>query len=545
MSMLVVSRARRGGVAITARQVFEQRTPAALARVATTAERPAVESRDVAIGEVPLTPVMHEMIDQAGPAALTGRFCQSMLVTAPARMTLDPLVPAVQAVLDRHDVLRARLRTPEDGGWALVVPPAGSVRAEKCVGRVDVRGLGAQALADTVAAETRDAVGRLDPRAGVMVRVVWFDAGPDTTGRLLVVVHHLVVDGVSWRVLVPDLAVAYSALAAGREPVLEPVGVSFRRWAETLAAQAAGPERAGELAVWTRMLEGPDALLGDRPLDARRDTVAAGMRHVEWPVPAAVTEALLTRVPAAFHAGVDDVLLAGLVAAVAEWRHHQGGLLVHVEGHGREPLTPDMDLTRTVGWFTSMYPVRLDPCDADLAEVRAGGPAAGHLVKRIKEQLRAVPADGLGFGLLRHLNPGTAPALSALPVPQIGFNYLGRFPADRGGGTEWQPAGETAVGGAADAEMAASHTLEAGGLVRDLRDGPELSLTLMSPAGLLSADVLQELAAGWAATLTGLVTHTTDPGSGGHTPSDFTLVALAQDEIDEFEIKLAAERGAR
>jgi non-ribosomal peptide synthase protein (TIGR01720 family) len=265
-----------------------------------------------------------------------------------------------------------------------------------------------------------------------------------------------------------------------------------------------------------------------------------------------VTSALLTRVPAAFHAGIDDVLLAGLVAAVAEWRHRQdpdapGGTLVDVEGHGRVPLTPDMDLTRTVGWFTSVYPVRLDPGGTDFAEIRAGGPAAGRLVKRIKEQLRAVPGDGLGFGMLRHLNPDTAPALAALPVPQIGFNYMGRFPAARadGGTTHWRPAGETAVGGEADADMAATHALEAGGLVRDLPGGPELTLTLTSPAGLLGIAALERLAAGWAAMLGGLAAHTADPGSGGHTPSDFSLVTLAQDEIDEFEIRLADERSAR
>nr|BFE29896.1 hypothetical protein GCM10010200_021470 [Actinomadura rugatobispora] len=556
MSMLVVARARRAGLVLTARQVFEQRTPAGLARIAGVATgdegtAPA-GAEDVATGPVPLTPVMRELVARSGPAALAGRFCQSMLVSVPAGMRLEPLTAAVQALLDRHDMLRARLEAPSPtGGWRLHVPPAGApeaLSAVACVRRADVTGLDGAALADAVAAQEDEAVGRLDSPAGMLVQVVWFDAGPDAPGRLLLVVHHLAVDGVSWRVLIPDLAAAYEGAAPA------PAGTSFRRWATELEAQAGDRGRAGEAAAWTELLAGDEPPLAHRPLDPRRDTVAAGMNHVARTVPVQITRDLLTRVPAAFHAGIDDVLLTALVLAVAEWRQGrgrdaEGGTLVDVEGHGREPLTGDMDLTRTVGWFTSAYPVRLDPGETDFAELRSGGPAAGRAVKRVKERLRVVPGDGLGFGMLRHLNPGTAAALAALPVPQIGFNYLGRFPAPSpADGTAlalWEPAGETAVGGAADPEMAAAHLIEAGGLVRDLPEGPELTVTLMSPAGLLEEAALDGLAESWAAMLGGLAAHTAEPGSGGRTPSDFTLVTLAQDEIDEFEIRLADERRTR
>ena len=169
-----------------------------------------------------------------------------------------------------------------------------------------------------------------------------------------------------------------------------------------------------------------------RALDPAGDTVAT-VRAVSAEVPAEATAALLATVPAAFHGGVNDVLLAGLAVAVAAWRDRRGqpgtSVLVDVEGHGREPgeAGPDVDLSRTVGWFTSIYPVRLDSGTVALAEVVAGGPAAGEVVRRVKEQVRAVPGDGLGYGLLRYLNPETGPVLAGLPVPQIGFNYLGRF----------------------------------------------------------------------------------------------------------------------
>jgi non-ribosomal peptide synthase protein (TIGR01720 family) len=404
------------------------------------------------------------------------------------------------------------------------------------VRRVDVPGPGPVPWDVLVEREAVHAAEELDPQAGVMLRAVWFDAGPRAAGRLLLVAHHLVVDGVSWRVLLADLITAYTTPDAA----FAPVGTSFRRWARELAAQATSQARVDELPTWRDMLAGPDPVLGSRRPDPARDTVAAGMRATSVTLPPEAATALLDDVPGAFHTGADDVLLAGLVAAVVEWRRGRGGavaggLLVDIEGHGREPLSPGMDLTRTVGWFTGTYPVRLDTGAVDLAEVRSGGLAAGVLMKRIKEQLRAVPADGLGHGLLRHLNPATAPVLAMLPTPQIGFTYLGRFPATgpATGPDEWRPAGELLDGGAAS-DTAVAHTLDATAVVHDLPEGPRLTVSLVAPAGLLDAPDLEALTAGWAAMLHGLVAHAADPGSGGHTPSDFPLAEISQDELDEF-----------
>ncbi|HKS43846.1 MAG TPA: condensation domain-containing protein, partial [Amycolatopsis sp.] len=518
MSMLVVARARRAGVEITARQVFECRTPANLARVADTITRRAA-TPDVAVGPVPLTPMMRELAARSGPAALSGSLAQSMLVALPPGADLDGLSRALQVVLDHHDMLRARL-----DGDRLLVPEPGAVRAEDCV-RV------ALAAPD---AEFGRALGRLDPASGVVVQAVWF---PDS-GRLLLVLHHLVVDGVSWRILLPDLAAAY----AGEELT---GGTSFRRWASALATAATSADRVAELPVWRGLLDEADPRIGPRPLDSTVDTVAAGTVGTTREVPAAVTGPLLTGVPEAFYARVDEVLLAGLAVAVCRWR---GGdtVLVDVENHGREPLSADMQLGRTIGWFTCSRPVRLTPGSAGHDEVAAGGAAAGTVLKRIKEQLRAIPADGLGFGLLRYLNPDTAPVLADAPVPQIGFNYLGRFTAASTDGTgAWQPVGDLPLGGRADDRMALSHAIEAGGLVRDRPDGPELTVTVSAPAGLLGRRAVDELTEYWVAALTGFVRHLAGPAPGGHTPSDFTLLTLAQNEIDEFQSKLTGQGGSR
>jgi len=214
-------------------------------------------------------------------------------------------------------------------------------------------------------------------------------------------------------------------------------------------------------------------------------------------------------------------------------------VLIDVEGHGRTSDT--LDLSRTVGWFTGVHPVRLDPGTLDLTDVRTGGPDAGRLLKRIKEQLRAVPSDGLGYGLLRYVNPDTAAELAALPAPQIAFNYLGRFAAagdDGGADRPWQPVGRTGLGGGADPRMAAGHVLEVSGVVHDLPEGPTLALTVAWPEDLLPEAAVSALASGWAAMLTGLAAYADRADAGGHTPSDFPLVTLAQGQIDELESEL-------
>ncbi|MFJ2833708.1 amino acid adenylation domain-containing protein [Streptomyces sp. NPDC087263] len=535
MSMLLVSRARKAGLVVTARQVFERQTPAALAEVAgDAADGVPVGGGDAGVGEVPLTPVMHEMLGRAGAERIGGVY-QSTVVVAPAGMRLETLTDAVQALVDHHDMLRARLETEPEP--RLVVPS--SVPVAPWVHRVDAT---EGYLNELLAEHAHAAADRLDPQAGVMTQVVWFDAGPDTPGRLLILVNHLVVDGVTWRVLVPDLAEAYTELAAGREVALEPVPTSFRHWARALAAEAVGPARLAELPAWTRMLDGADPLLTPEPMDPERD-LGATVRQLSVKVSTEITSKLLTSVPTAFHAGVDDVLLTGLTAAVVEWRRRQGqaqaGILLDLEGHGRVPLAEGVDLARTAGWFTGSNPVRLDLGAVDFAELRSGGAAVGRVVKRIKEQLRAVPGDGLGYGLLRHLNPETAPALAALPTAQIGFNYLGRFPAqqDRRSAEQlaWQTAGEGGRGGGADDRIPVMHALEFMGVVHDLPDGPQLTLILSWPAELLPERAAQSLADGWAAMLTGLTAHTTDSGTGGHTPSDFPMVEISQSELDEFE----------
>ena len=267
--------------------------------------------------------------------------------------------------------------------------------------------------------------------------------------------------------------------------------------------------------------------------------LAGTARAVTLELSSDVTEALLTRVAAAFHGGINDVLLSALVIAVADWGQRRGcvggpAVLLDLEGHGREEIFADVELSRTVGWFTSLYPVRLDPGSLDLEEALAGGAALGRAVKVIKEQLRGLEDNGLGYGLLRYLNQQTGAELAGYGVPQLGFNYLGRFAS--GGGQDWGLAAEAAaLGGGAAAGMPLAHALEVNALTLDGAAGARLRATWGWAPALLDEAAVRDLARGWFAVLTALVRHVAQPGAGGRTPSDLPLVALSPAEIERLE----------
>src|SRR2546428_624219 len=445
VSIQLVSRARQAGLAITPRAVFEHQTVAGLAEAAGVIGEPCGAVADIATGGLAPTPVMRWLLERGGPL---DRFNQAMLLQVPAGMREADLTSALQAVLDHHDALRLRLEAAAgEGEWKLEVAPAGAVDAGACLRRINIGGLDAAGREACICEHARAAESRLSPAAGVLVQAVWFDAGAQRSGRLLLTIHHLAIDGVSWRILVPELAAAWSAVAGGGVPALTARGTSFRRWAQWLELRAQDAACVGELSFWTGLLSERLLSLVDGSLDPARDTMgtAGGLTLT---LPAALTQALLTRVPAAFHCGIQHVLLTGLALALAQWCGRRGGgspgpaVLVDVEGHGREEGSADIDLSGTAGWFSSLYPVRLDVGGVDVEEALAGGAGLGRALKQIKEQLRAVPGNGLGYGLLRYLQPRTALQLAGFAAPQIGFNYLGRFAAPAGGGL-----GRAAAGG--------------------------------------------------------------------------------------------------
>ncbi|MFJ6666549.1 amino acid adenylation domain-containing protein [Streptomyces sp. NPDC091383] len=535
-AMRVVTLARGAGLALTARTVFECRTVAALAAAATSvaptapatpAARPPGDG-----GPIPLPP-MARLVAERGPGL--DRLAQWLVLTVPRGLRPEVLTGAVQSLLDQHDVLRARLT---DHG--LVVGPRGTVDAAVLVRRVPCpEDADAPALRALLEEEAARAVAGISASAGHMLRFVWCDGGDRGPARLLVAAHHLVVDGMSWRVLVPDLAQAAGQLAAGRAPAPEPVATSFAGWLAALAEEARRPARLAELDTWRAVLEPPGTPVGSRPLDPATDTTAtAGTLSVE--LPPELGAALLTEVPTALRCGVDDLLLTALLLALAErgeGRPGGGEAVVRLEGHGRqEELVPGADLTRTAGWFTTVHPVRPDLRGIDVRDALAGGPAAAQALRRVKESRRSLPGQGLGYSLLRYLNEETAPRLRTPVADEIGFNYLGRFTFDGAGAdAPWTPAPELPVlVPAPDPEAPLLAALECNALVAGTGREERLRGFFTYATGLLRAEEVSRLADTWQRALRALRDQSRR-GASGLTPSDVPLADVRQRDLDAWQ----------
>ncbi|MEV0299405.1 non-ribosomal peptide synthase/polyketide synthase, partial [Nocardia sp. NPDC050710] len=551
VSIQLVSRAKARGVVFTPRHVFEQRTVAGLASVAETTDN-AVSAVAVldelpggGVGTMPLTPVVRFMAERSGSF---GRFNQTLALELPVGIDRAGIATTVGAVIDRHDMLRARLHRDGDD-WVVETAAPGTVEVDALIERVEYPAAATtDELVDIATAALDAALDRLDPAAGVVIRFVWLDPSePGHQGRLIVLAHHLVVDGVSWRILVPDFVAAWGQLTAGQRPELVAPATSMRAWAHALRREAESAERVAELDYWRTVAGAADPLLTERVMDPEIDTSGV-IEKVQIEVSAEVTKALLTAVPALFHGGVNDGLLTALALATAKWRARRttfradDSLLIRLEGHGREEdVVPGADLSRTVGWFTAIFPVRFDLSGIDIDAALTGGPALGKAVKAIKEQLLAVPDKGIGYGLLRYLNPATAGELPAGLPGQVSFNYLGRVSdndvpeALRGFG--WIPAPELgALGGGYDADMPAMAPLDINAIVV----GDKLTANIGYPSTLLDAAAVREFGELWTTALEAVARHANSAEAGGHTPSDFALVRATQRDIDGWERRFPA-----
>ncbi|EUA59783.1 non-ribosomal peptide synthase TIGR01720 domain protein [Mycobacterium intracellulare 1956] len=427
----------------------------------------------------------------------------------------------LQALLDRHAMLRLRVDRHSDddaGEWSLQVPEPGSVDAAHRVLSVD----------ELTGAAVVEARSRLNPAAGVMLSALW--VAP--TGQLVLIVHHLAVDGVSWRVLLEDLNIAWGQHHHGQPVALPTGGTSFARWASLLAEHAHAPAVTERAEAWRRVAATPPALPAVRP---GLDTYETA-ENLSVLLDVETTRTLLGEAPAAFHAGINDILLAGFALAWAEFLGNAGAPIgIDVEGHGRdEELAAGVDLSRTVGWFTAKYPVALNVGGLSWADVVAGAPILGALLKDAKEQLRALP-DPLTYGLLRYLNDEVDLDGSD---PTIGFNYLGRL---GGAAAElsdelWRISRDGAAATAASTAvpMPLMHTVDLNAGTMDTEDGPQLHATWTWAPSALDREQVARLSTLWFQALAGICAHVRD-GGGGLTPSDIAPARLNQPQIDQLE----------
>ncbi|MBI0377716.1 amino acid adenylation domain-containing protein, partial [Streptomyces albiflaviniger] len=511
----IVSRARQAGLTLTSKDVFRHQTIAELALSVETARRgPLAEPAGAVAGPAPLTPIQHWYLDGRHPGD-RHHFTMSHRLELTGDLDEAALRQAVDALVAHHAALRTRFLVV-DGQWrqeVLPTAPGGVLE------RHDLSGLDDAARAEAVRNATVAAQTGLDIAEGAVLRALLFTFGAGQPPELLLTAHHLVVDGVSWRVLLGDLETAYRGAAAGGAPTLPPASSAFTQWAARLADHVRSGGLDGDLEYWTGVARSaPAALPVDREGPNTHETAAT----VTTVLGRAETEALLRQVPGVYRTRIDDVLLAALGRSLARWT---GGdtVLIGVEGHGREDLFEDLDLSRTVGWFTAEYPLAL-AVDA--------GAGWRDTLRSVKEQLRAVPHHGLGHGALRHLAAEGSPAgeLRGGPSPQLVFNYHGQWDvaaADESARGLYRAALPVTGRDAAPGETRPC-LLEVTGAVQDGR----LELGWSYPARMYDEATVRRVAEDCLAALKEIVAHCAEPGAGGRTPSDFPLARLGQRQVD-------------
>lgn len=506
LSIQIVARAIQAGLKLSPRQIFQYQTVAELAAVAETAPIPAAEAAPIT-GAAPLTPVQRWFFEHNFPEP--HHWNQAMLLERRATdATL--LERALRAVVLHHDTLRLRYTRSPDG-WRQVY---GDHAASLIWSRINLHEVPDTLLSATIEAQAAHMQAELDLTHGPLVRACLFECG-SRPARLLIAIHHLVVDGVSWRIVLEDLATACDQLARGEAIALPLQSASFGVWATRLAAFARTNPPRHELDYW-RATRQPAGQV-PRELDGSNDEAAT--RTVSVALDEADTRALLQEVPSVYRTRINDVLLTAFAQTMSAWTE-QPRVLLDLEGHGREELFEGVDLSRTVGWFTTIYPVLLELMP---------GLEPGAALKSVKEQLRHIPNQGIGYGLLRYLSddPAIIGELRALPQPEIAFNYLGQFDQIFSGLANFGPAAES-PGPLHHSRAQRTHLLE----VISSVIGGTLRVDWHFSAGIHRPITIERLAQQFIGNLRAVIDHCREPEAGGYTPSDFPLARLDQATID-------------
>jgi len=408
-SLAVITRLRQAGLKLLPKDVFSHPRLQDLAlRLSAVEASVAVPDDEKPLGDVPLTPIQAHFFEQ--PMINRNHFNQALLLEVKRPIEAPVLGRALEAVLHHHDGLNLGFRQRDDGGWQ---------QAYRQTAATDSLWLRNVADDAALTALCEQAQRSLDLENGPLLRLVL--AQMPEGQRLLLVAHHLVVDGVSWRVLLEDVARAYTQLASDSVVNLGPKASSYQRWSQHLLQAAQRPEREAEVEQWLA-LTGQNETLWSVD-DAQGRATEQDLEQCELLLDADSTRRLLREAPTALDARIDEILLAALAQALTAWNGQRDNL-VALEGHGREALSEALDVGRTVGWFTSLFPVR----------VQAVG-TLRQTLQKVRTLLRGLPDKGVGFGLLRYLGSDQVRRrLAELPTPQVVFNYLGQFDQDLGDG---------------------------------------------------------------------------------------------------------------
>ncbi|ASS75351.1 hypothetical protein CIG75_10345 [Tumebacillus algifaecis] len=512
LSIQLASRAAAQGIHLSPKDLFQHPTIAQLAQVAKWANEKGTDAEEEpTAGPAPLTPIQRWFFELHHESP--HQWNMPLLVDLKVPLDLQVLKESLRALFLHHDALRMRIVQTERGWEQQFDESIGDVPFE----RLDLTNLSADEEEAVWRAEVVKWQESLNLFTGPIARFVYLDRGENRSHRLFCLVHHLAVDGVSWRILLEDLERIYEQLLHGEAVRLLRKTTSVQRWARVLAQRAQEVEMEKELTYWLDQNVAADPL----PVDdsAGRNTYSSLRRKRMFLDPAS-TRALLQEAPRAFRTSVQDLLVTALAQTIADWTKGEH-VSLELEGHGREELFEHANLSRTVGWFTATYPIHLhlqnpdDPADS---------------LKRVKEQLRSVPRGGVGYGLLRFIGREEGrSALRKAPQPQVLFNYHGQTDMQFDSSNLFALSAEEVVA-SHGADNLRSHLLEINGAIVDHR----LQLDWEYSDQFHSADTIELLVNSFYDHLQKLIQLCFSPEGRGRTPSDYPNAELDQERLDRF-----------
>ncbi|MGS5019874.1 amino acid adenylation domain-containing protein [Paenibacillus sp. JJ1683] len=521
----VSSRLFQAGYKLEMKDLFKYPTIADLSTYIQPVNR--VAEQGEVTGNVVLTPIQRWFFEQ--PTGEPHYFNQSVMLYRQKGYDEQALRQALHQITTHHDALRMIFRSSENGytAWNRGVDEGEPYHLE-CF---DYRNSDAIEgnLAKIIEAKCNEIQSGISLSEGPLMRLGLFRC-PDGD-HLLVAIHHLVVDGVSWRILFEDLATAYEQASKGEQVIQLPHKTdSFQTWAEKLHAYANSPAMERERAYWEELAQAELAPLPqdyghnehDKPLIGDSESVTALWTKVE-------TEQLLKQANRAYRTEINDLLLTAVGMALQAWSGNDR-FLINLEGHGREPILPEVDITRTIGWFTSQYPVLLDMPEETVLSQR---------IKHVKEGLRSIPQKGVGYGALKYLfdrqtQTSERPSAIFTTAPEISFNYLGQFDQDMKGNDLQSSPYEGGM--PLSPTMARTYTLDFGGII----SGGQLGLTISYSRTSYRPETIERLARLLESSLREILTHCTHKEHPELTPSDISYKGMRVEGLDS----LLSEMGA-
>jgi amino acid adenylation domain-containing protein/non-ribosomal peptide synthase protein (TIGR01720 family) len=508
ISIQIISRANQEGIKISPKQIFQYQTIAGLASVAEF-ESKKFTSQEMVTGSIPLTPVQHWFFEQG--LAKPDHYSHSVLLSVPKDINEKDLEKAVDEMVRHHDALRMVFEEKNDE-W---------VQSNK--GFENTERFSVINFESENRIELNHDIDKLNESIslndGTLIKVRLYKTKSDADNKLLIIIHHLCVDGISWRIFLEDLYSTYTQLTLSGNVKLNHKTTSLKEWSQKLNAFAGTPEFRKESDYWIKIA---DESFKHLPVDIQGNksgNTVDSTETISIELEEESTQALLKEVPKAYNTHINEILLTAMILAFNKFSK-ENKLILNLEGHGREEMIEHADLSRTVGWFTSIFPVVLKIYDKD---------DIGEAIKSVKETLRQIPNNGIGFGMLKYLSNDIdiRNKLNSIHKPEFIFNYLGQFNENITPDSQWKFSDKAIVLRQGKKDIRAS-LLELNSLIIN----GKLKMELSYSKNFHEAETIEAFANDYMSELRKIITHCTADEGGGYTPSDFSASGLSQQELD-------------